>query len=125
MKKAALFLLPLILLPAAALAQPATPRAEAPKPPAWITASNMPCKIWNPEPQANESVTWSGACKDGYASGKGVLKWTLNGKPDIVFEGVYQNGKRNGPGVIITPEGERLQGLWMNDEAVRPAGNSI
>jgi hypothetical protein len=40
--------------------------------PGWIIATNQRCKIWNPEPKPNESVTWSGPCKDGLASGKGV-----------------------------------------------------
>jgi hypothetical protein len=126
MKNAVLLATPLLFLGLAASAQPA-PRDEqkAVRPPGWIETTNNHCKVWNPEPQINESVTWSGDCKDGYASGKGVLKWTLNGKPDIVFEGVYDKGKRNGPGVITTPEGQRFQGLWMNDEAIPPAGNSI
>jgi hypothetical protein len=83
--------------------------------PDWITATNQPCKIWNPEPQPNESVTWSGECKDGYASGQGVLKWTENGKPDAEYDGGYANGKRNGRGVLITPDGQRVEGVWVND----------
>lgn len=93
--------------------------------PGWITATNQPCKIWNPEPQPDESVTWSGDCKDGLASGKGVLEWTENGKPDVKFEGQYVNGKRNGPGVLITPDGRRRQGMWVDDEPFVPNGDTI
>lgn len=82
--------------------------------PGWITATNKPCKVWNPEPQANESVSWAGPCKDGFASGKGVLLWTENGKPDVEFQGEYANGKRNGHGVIIMPDGSREQGDWLD-----------
>jgi hypothetical protein len=85
------------------------------RPADWITATNQPCKIWNPEPQPNESVTWSGECKDGYATGEGMLRWTLNGKPDVEFTGRYADGKRNGHGVIITPDGRRMEGEWRND----------
>ena len=77
----ALFVALAVSLPAAA--------QERSTPPGWITATNQPCKIWNPAPQPNESVTWSGSCKDGFASGKGVLHWTENGKPDAVFDGEY------------------------------------
>ena len=91
-------------------------QADKPAPPDWITATNQPCKIWNPQPQPDESVTWSGACKDGYASGQGVLKWTENGKPDVEYEGGYQNGKRNGHGVMITPDGKRVEGVWIDDK---------
>ena len=93
--------------------------------PDWITATNQPCKIWNPEPQPNESVTWSGGCKDGYASGKGTLHWTENGKPDAVFEGEYANGKRNGPGVLTMPDGTRSTGTWSNDDPVQDDPNAI
>jgi hypothetical protein len=95
---------------------------EAPR---WITATNQPCKIWNPEPQPNESVTWSGHCKDGFASGKGTLHWTEDGKADAEFDGEYANGKRNGFGVIITPDGKRVEGDWSNDEPVPVDPNSI
>jgi hypothetical protein len=93
--------------------------------PEWITATNQPCKIWNPEPQPNESVTWSGGCTDGFASGKGVLRWTEGGKPDAVFEGEYANGKRNGPGVLTLPDGRREAGNWVNDEPVRSPRDAI
>ena len=93
--------------------------------PDWITATNQPCKIWNPEPQPNESVTWSGTCKDGYASGKGVVQWTENGKADAEFDGEYANGKRNGPGVVIMPDGTRTEGQWSDDEPVSANPDSI
>ena len=93
--------------------------------PGWITAKNKPCKIWNPQPQPNESVTWSGGCKDGLASGKGVLRWTENGKPDVEFDGEYAQGKRNGSGVMIMPGGKRMPGQWSDDEPVAGDPNSI
>src|SRR5258708_2152602 len=88
---------------------------DNPAPPDWITTTNKPCKVWNPEPQPNESVTWSGPCKDGFASGQGILLCTENGKPDVVYEGEYANGKRDGHGVLLTPDGKRIEGAWVND----------
>jgi len=93
--------------------------------PDWITTSNKPCKVWNPEPQPNESVTWSGPCKDGFASGRGILRWTENGKPDVEFDGEYANGKRNWHGVMITPDGKRVEGQWVNDQLLAGDGNTI
>jgi hypothetical protein len=63
-------------------------------------------------------VTWSGGCKDGLASGKGILRWTENGKPDAEFNGEYAGGKRNGPGVITLPDGKRMAGQWADDESM-------
>lgn len=103
----------------------AVAKTGAPAAPGWITAANRPCKIWNPAPQPNETVTWSGRCKDGFASGKGVLHWTENGKPDVEFDGEYANGKRNGFGVIITPDGQHTEGDWTNDEPVPVDPNAI
>lgn len=100
-------------------------QTNQPAKPDWIVTSNKPCKVWNPEPQPDESVTWSGTCEDGLASGKGILKWTENGKPAVEFDGVYAKGKRNGPGVIITPDGKRLAGVWVDDELITPEGGSI
>lgn len=88
---------------------------NSPASPGWITATNKPCKVWNPAPQANESVSWAGPCKNGFASGKGVLLWTENGKPAVEFRGKYANGKRNGHGVIIMPDGRREEGDWFDD----------
>jgi hypothetical protein len=100
-------------------------QTDSPATPGWITATNKPCKIWNPEPQPNESVTWSGSCKDGLASGKGILRWTENGKPDVQFDGEYENGKRNGAGVMIMPDGKRMVGEWADDEPVPEDRNAI
>ena len=91
----------------------------------WITATNQACKIWNPEPQPNESVTWSGGCTDGLASGNGVLKWTENGKPDVEFDGRYEHGKRNGHGIIITPDGMRMEGVWVDDQLLGSDNDAI
>jgi hypothetical protein len=103
----------------------ATAQTAQPASPGWITATNQPCKIWNPEPQPNESVTWSGGCEDGFASGKGVLRWTEDGQPDVEFDGEYAKGKRNGTGVVITPDGQRMEGVWVDDEMLAGPGNSI
>jgi hypothetical protein len=46
--------------------------------PNWITTDKR-CKVWNPNPQPNESVTWSGECINGKAHGNGILIWYKNG----------------------------------------------
>lgn len=67
----------------------------------WSTTNNQNCKIWNEAPQAQESVTWSGDCKDGYAEGPGISTWTymLNGKAKkSTYNGQYKSGKEVGEG---------------------------
>ncbi|WP_374358310.1 hypothetical protein [Chitinimonas sp.] len=75
----------------------------------WITASNG-CKLWNDEPQANESVQWSGACVAGKASGPGRAEWLLNGKVAEWYEGDYRAGKMDGKGTLQYKDGNRYQG---------------
>lgn len=42
----------------------------------WLEVSNHSgCFIWNPNPQPEEMVTWSGNCVDGKASGKEKAVW--------------------------------------------------
>jgi hypothetical protein len=96
-----------------------------PAPPDWITATNQPCKIWNPAPQPDEAVTWSGECKDGFASGQGHLRWTVNGKLDAEYEGSYANGKRHGHGVLTIADGRRIEGEWRNDVLLPREGDAI
>ncbi len=96
-----------------------------PAPPDWITATNQPCKIWNPQPGGEEAVTWSGECKDGFASGQGHLRWTVDGKLDAEFDGVYANGKRHGHGVLTLADGRRIEGEWRNDILLPREGDAI
>jgi hypothetical protein len=110
----------LMLLTSQGIAQ-----TENPARPDWITATNQPCKIWNPAPQPNEAVTWSGECMDGYASGRGLLRWTVDGKLDATYEGQYANGKRNGHGVLKTADGRSVEGEWVNDQLLSGDKNAI
>jgi hypothetical protein len=61
-------------------------------------------------------VTWSGLCKHNLASGKGILRWTEPGKPDVEFDGEYARDNRNGFGVMITSDGQLAEGDWVYDE---------
>jgi hypothetical protein len=95
------------------------------KSPAWITDSKTGCKVWNPAPQARETIRWSGRCDAGYAQGKGTLQWYENGKPGDRYVGEYQGGKRNGHGVVMMGNGTRIEGDWRNDELLQLGVNEI
>ena len=62
-----------------AMAQTARPAQAAQE--GWIADSKTGCKVWDPMPQQNETVSWSGSCKNGLAQGRGVLQWYADGKP--------------------------------------------
>jgi hypothetical protein len=36
----------------------------------WIADASAGCQVWNPHPQPNETIRWSGACPNGFAHGR-------------------------------------------------------
>ena len=93
------------------------------------------CHVWDANPAVNVKVTWSGACANGKAQGRGVLIWRSlllqenkttgemkDGRFDghVVFvrwngeryEGEYKDGKRHGRGIYMWPNGDRFEGDW-------------
>lgn len=104
---------------------PALAQSQSGKPPGWISDSKTGCKVWNPAPQARETIRWSGGCEGGYAQGKGTLEWFENGRPGDRYVGEYQGGKRNGHGVVTMSNGTRIEGDWRNDELLQLGVNEI
>jgi len=105
------------LLPLLALALVAAPPAWAQSAKSgWIADPKTGCKVWNPYPQPNEGISWSGACKNGLAQGQGVLQWLQNGKPAGRYEGEYRDGKVNLRGTFIWPDGGRYVGEWRDNQ---------
>lgn len=105
-------------------AAPVAP-AQPAKTPGWIADTKTGCKLWNPSPQAHETIRWSGGCDGGYAQGKGTVQFYENGRPGDRFEGEYQAGKRNGHGIAIMSNGTRIEGDWRNDELLQLGVNEI
>jgi len=98
-------------------ALPATAQAVPPMPPGWITvARSNGCKVWNVAPYPTASVSWTGGCTDGQASGHGVLQWFLNGQPTERYEGDMVRGKMHGNGVIAYVDGRRYEGMLRDSQ---------
>ncbi|WGG50725.1 MORN repeat-containing protein [Rugamonas sp. DEMB1] len=98
-----LFALPLLLL---------TLQAHGAEP-QYLNAERD-CRVADPQPQPGLSVTWEGACKDGYADGMGVLRWFLKEQPHGAYEGVLRAGRPNGPGFRLNPDNSSLQGDFVD-----------
>ena len=104
----------------------------------WLTDSNTQCAVFDGNARAGDTVSWSGACVDGLASGQGTAAFNNNG---AVFEsftanfakGVAQDGhvvarwgkgwsydgndahgQFNGAGVLINDQGDRFEGNWVD-----------
>ena len=70
--------------------------AEAGK---WMADAQSSCTVWDPQPVPDQIVRWSGECKDGKASGPGVLSIFRAGKLVERDEGQFVDGKQTGRGV--------------------------
>ncbi len=85
--------------------------------PEWIADERTGCKIWNKEPHPNESIAWSGACRNGKVQGRGGLDWLRDGKLVFHFEGTLQGGQLNGRGIETFANGDRLEGYFRDGHA--------
>lgn len=56
------------------------------------------CMIWSDEYSPKDSIMWTGACKNGYAFGNGVMQWYQNHKLVVTYTGQMKHGKLNGKG---------------------------
>jgi hypothetical protein len=54
------------------------------------------CKVWAHEPITDESVRWSGACREGWADGYGKAEYSHSGQIYYVEEGAMSQGRMNG-----------------------------
>ena len=96
----------------------------------WTADPATGCTAWNPNPQPGETITWSGACVDGKASGEGTLAFVQNGSPtQTVSCSAFAEGVCSGKQKITfadgtTHEGEAIKGSWQGKVvAIRPNGS--
>lgn len=74
------------------------------------------CKIYNPLPQDDETVKWSGSCRDGFADGSGILEWYIGGRLEERYEGNLQRGWAEGNGTFVSRQGMRYKGEWKRSQ---------
>ena len=103
--------------------------------PFWQEAMDRPgCFVWNPYPQADETVSWSGWCPGGKPHGKGMEVWRVHHdalpipipvesreagewegeRVKITGEGSYVDGNREGRWVWLLPYGWRSEGSYVD-----------
>ncbi len=78
--------------------------------PGWLRDARSGCAVWDLDPEPGWSVTWSGGCEDGKASGRGTLVWHEKGEAVIRYEGEMKDGKEHGRRIFTTSEGDRYEG---------------
>ncbi len=75
----------------------------------WQQLENDPsCSVWNAHPNPSETVTWSGACVNGKAQGRGAQVWRYSEDGEWKTEkytGEMKDGKKHGRGVLVGANG--------------------
>ncbi len=80
----------------------------------WMELVTHPgCYVWNPNPQPDETATWTGECSAGFAQGLGTLTWT-NPEGSQDNEGTLRFGRSHGESVIRDSEGWVHEGPYLN-----------
>lgn len=80
--------------------------------PHWLKDADNSCWVFDGYPSPGETVKWSGACKDGLASGEGTETFYLNGKFAERRTGTFTSGSLNGHGVAAVADGTTYDGEW-------------
>ena len=121
------------------------PAAFADAPPAFVGEPS--CLVAKPILNPDETVTWKGPCKDGYAAGPGVLQkfrpgllvnsavaryevtmaqgriigeGTLKEANGDTYIGTFKDGQRGGNGYTAYANGNKHEGGYQNDLANGP-----
>lgn len=96
---------------------------DPPREACWMETANQPgCHVWNPNPQPDETVEWSGGCdSDGKASGKGRSTWRFRDDGTLTetwAEEERHEGRRIDSHIVIgfkdktVWEGPKVGGEW-------------
>ena len=80
----------------------------------WRELSNRPgCYAWVYTYHPDKSLTWSGTCAGGTATGNGTLTWTKDGQTSE-GTGTLLDGKRHGGWTYRWADGGRAEGSYVN-----------
>ena len=96
----------------------------------WKELESHPgCRVWDDHHYADQTVTWTGGCSGGLASGTGTLKW-VRGSEANEHSGLLQDGKHTGDWVLrfaggIVVEGPYVDGKLHGDWVIRDADGNV
>jgi len=103
-----------IITTAAAVAALALAAAVPARAGEWL-ADKSGCRVWDPSPQLEEAVAWSGICANGHAEGQGIVRWLKAGAPIETDEGEWHDGRQVSKGSQTWPGG-RYEGQIADGE---------
>jgi len=80
----------------------------------WIRDAATGCKLWNPNPRPNETISWFGKMVDGKADGYGIAVWKTNNNESERVAGQWKNGRLEGVAVWRHINGSCYAGEWKD-----------
>lgn len=80
----------------------------------YIKDAKTGCKIWDPIYSTDDSISWSGSCKNDLAEGTGTLIWFDKGKENARYVGLMGKGNPNGKGKYTFISGGTLEGNFVD-----------
>ena len=88
---------------------------------AWFADARSGCQVWDPNPQIDETVAWSGTCANGRAEGPGTVRWSKDSAVIETDKGEWRDGRQSGKGIQTWSTGS-YQGELSNGE---PNGQGV
>jgi hypothetical protein len=85
---------------------------------AWTADPKTGCKAYNPDPQPTDSISWTGGCRNGLLDGEGTLIWFDNGKEQVRITAPFREGKAEGNGKYVLPNGQGNAGYFIEGQIV-------
>ncbi|HEY1047520.1 MAG TPA: hypothetical protein VGF79_13830 [Bacteroidia bacterium] len=82
----------------------------------FIKDAKTGCTVWFKHYFEEDSITWTGNCKDGFAEGKGTMTGFTKGKQSAKYIGEMHQGKPYGKGVFTFWGDRKLEGNFSNGE---------
>jgi TolB-like protein len=82
----------------------------------WIVDPKSGCEVYNGKPTPNDSVSYSGGCEKGRASGNGTAQWFVNKKPSGKYVGQWKEGKNHGQGTHTWANGNIYVGGYTDNK---------
>jgi pimeloyl-ACP methyl ester carboxylesterase len=90
------------------------------------------CAVWFKHIFGEDSITWSGGCKNGFADGQGNMVGFTKGQQTSSYIGEMRNGRLHGKGVFKFGGDRKLEGnfsngepLFLNDELLKKLDKNI
>ncbi|TCD00533.1 MORN repeat-containing protein [Pedobacter psychroterrae] len=84
----------------------------------YISDSKTGCKVWDVAYASDHSISWKGKCKDGLATGNGVLTWFVKDIQAAQYIGGMDKGIQNGYGTSTFNKGASKKGYFIDGEIV-------